>query len=205
MKLFPKETDFFAIFDQMASNASHATALLVDLFKNFDDIEDRVQKIYNAEQDGDMLTHDVMKKLNKSFLTPIDREDIHALASQMDDIVDLVWAVADRIKIFNISKPTEDALVIARDVDRTVEVINRAITELRNKKYEHVQELCIEINRLENRVDRNYKAALAKLFEEEKDPILIIKWKDIYEHLEEAANRCEDVANILEAIILKHG
>jgi len=205
MKLFPKETDFFAIFDQMASNASHATALLVDLFKNFDDLEDRVQKIYNAEQDGDMLTHDVMKKLNKSFLTPIDREDIHALASRMDDIVDLVWAVADRIKIFNISKPTEDALVIARDVDRTVDVINRAITELRNKKYEHVQELCIEINRLENRVDRNYKAALAKLFEEEKDPILIIKWKDIYEHLEEAANRCEDVANILEAIILKHG
>ena len=205
MKLFPKETDFFAIFDQMASNASHATALLVDLLKNFDDLEDRVQKIYNAEQDGDMLTHDVMKKLNKSFLTPIDREDIHALASRMDDIIDLVWAVADRIKIFNISKPSEDALVIARDVDRTVDVINRAITELRNKKYEHVQELCIEINRLENRIDRNYKAALATLFEKETDPILIIKWKDIYERLEEAANRCEDVANTLEAIILKHG
>ncbi len=205
MKFFPKETDFFAIFDQMASNASHATALLVDLLKNFKDIEDRVQKIYNAEQDGDMLTHDVMKKLNKSFLTPIDREDIHALASRMDDILDLVWAVADRIKIFNISKPSEDALSIAGDLDRTVDVINRAITELRNKKYEHVQDLCIEINRLENRIDRNYKAALARLFEKEPDPILIIKWKDIYEHLEEAANRCEDVANTLEAIILKHG
>ncbi len=205
MQFFPKETDFFAIFDQMASNVSHATALLVDLFKNFDNLEDRVQKIYNAEQDGDMLTHDVMKKLNKSFITPIDREDIHALASRMDDILDLVWSVADRIKIFNISEPTEDVLSIASDLDRTVEVINRAITELRSKKYEHVQELCIEINRLENRIDRNYKAALANLFDKESDPILIIKWKDIYEHLEEAANRCEDVANTLEAIILKHG
>ena len=205
MKLFPKETDFFEIFEQMANNVSKGVNMLLELFRNFDNLEDRVQDIYAVEQEGDMLTHDVMKRLNKTFLTPVDREDIHALASRMDDILDMVWAVADRIKIFKITEPTEEAISVTRDIDRTVGVISRAISELKAKKYDHVQEHCIEINRLENRIDRDYKAALARLFENEKDPILIIKWKDIYERLEEASNHCEDVANILEAIILKHG
>ncbi len=205
MKLFPKEINFFEIFDQMASNVRKGTTCMVGLLKDFDRVEDRVQEIYSIEQQGDIYTHDVMKKLNKSFLTPIDREDIHALATRMDDILDRIWAVADRIKIFRITTGRPDALEMARDIDRTVEVIDRAMQELRQKNYEHVQEHCIEINRLENRVDRNYKTALASLFEGETDPILIIKWKDIYEHLESAANCCEDVANSLEAILLKHG
>ena len=205
MKLFPKEINFFEIFDQMASNVRKGTTCMVGLLKDFDSVEDRVQEIYSIEQQGDIYTHDVMKKLNKSFLTPIDREDIHALATRMDDILDRIWAVADRIKIFRITTGRPDALEMARDIDRTVEVIDRAMQELRQKNYEHVQEHCIEINRLENRVDRNYKTALATLFEGETDPILIIKWKDIYEHLESAANCCEDVANSLEAILLKHG
>jgi len=205
MKLFPKEINFFEIFDQMASNVRKGTSCMVGLLKEFDRLEDRVQEIYSIEQQGDMYTHDVMKKLNKSFVTPIDREDIHALASRMDDILDRIWAVADRIKIFKVTEGRPDALEMARDIDRTVEVIDRAMQELRNKNYNHVQEHCIEINRLENRVDRNFKTALANLFEEETDPKLIIKWKDIYEHLESASNCCEDVANTLEAILLKHG
>jgi len=204
MKLFPKEIDFYEIFDQMAANAAKSTQLLLDLLKNFDNIEDRIQEIYGLEQEGDMLTHDVIKRLNRTFLTPIDREDIHALASHIDDIVDCVWAFADRLKVFQIEKPTEDALSITRDLDRTVNVISKAIVELRAKKYDHVQEHCIEINRLENRIDRAYKAALGNLFANEKDPVLIIKWKDLYETLEKASNVCEDVANILEAVLLKN-
>jgi predicted phosphate transport protein (TIGR00153 family) len=205
MRLFPKEIDFFEIFDRMAGNVHNASGQLVELLKDFDRIDERVQEIYSIEQQGDMLTHDIIKRLNKTFLTPIDREDIHALADRMDDILDLIWAVADRIKIFKINKSNEEALSMARDLHRTVDVINMAFKELSSKNYSHVQEHCIEINRLENRVDRNYKAALASLFDGDHDPVTIIKWKDIYERLEDACNRCEDVANILEAVLLKHG
>jgi len=204
MKLFPKEVDFYEVFIKMAQNANRATSMLLDLLKNMDRIEDRVEEIYGVEQEGDMLTHDVIKRLNRTFLTPIDREDIHALATRIDDIVDRVWAVADRIKVFRVTSATESAISICRDLDRTTQVLNKAIIALQAKQYDHVQEHCIEINRLENRIDRDFKAALGSLFENEKDPVMIIKWKDLYENLEKAANRCEDVANILEAVLLKN-
>ena len=206
MKLFPKEINFFEIFDQMSENVRRGTTQLVDLFKNFNPgkIDEMAEEIYATEQKCDMITHDVIKKLNKTFLTPIDREDIHILATRMDDIMDLTWAVADRLKIYKIESIREDALEIARDLDRTVDVIDRAMKELHQKNYDHVQEHCIEINRLENRIDKHFKAALGNLFENETDPRMIIKWKDLYECLEKASNRCEDVANILESIVLKH-
>ncbi|MCL4475378.1 MAG: DUF47 family protein [Nitrospirae bacterium] len=204
MRIFPKEIDFFEIFDKAASNLTKATSLLVSLMENFDNLEARAKEIYEVEQDGDMLTHDIMKKLNRTFITPIDREDIHALASRMDDILDLVWGGVDRMIVFRIAEPTQEAVELAKDLHRTTEVLQKTIKELRAKNYSHVQEHCIEINRLENRIDRTFRDALGKLFDDIKDPLLIIKWKEIYEHLEDASDRCEDVANVLEGIVLKN-
>jgi len=204
MRIFPKEIDFFEIFDKAASNLTKATSLLVSLMENFDNLEARAKEIYEVEQDGDMLTHDIMKKLNRTFITPIDREDIHALASRMDDILDLVWGGVDRMIVFKIAEPTPQAVELAKDLHQTTEVLQKTIKELRAKNYSHVQEHCIEINRLENRIDRTFRDALGKLFDDMKDPLLIIKWKEIYEHLENASDRCEDVANVLEGIVLKN-
>lgn len=204
MKFFPKEIDFFEIFEKAATNLVKATSLLVSLLENFDNIEARAKEIYELEQDGDMLTHDIMKKLNRTFITPIDREDIHSLASSMDDILDLIWGGVDRLVVFKITSPTQEVIEIAKDLHKTTEVVQKTINELRSKNYSHVQEHCIEINRLENRIDRIFRDALGKLFDDIKDPLLIIKWKEIYEHLEDASDRCEDVANVLESIVLKN-
>lgn len=204
MKLFPKETDFFEIFDRVALNVSKAATLLVSLMENFENLDEKAKEIYEVEQEGDMLTHDIMKKLNRTFITPIDREDLHSLASRLDDVLDMIWASVDRLTVFKLEESTPEAIVMSRDLLTTTEAVHKAIHKLKEKKYAHVQEYCIEINRLENRVDRTFRDALGKLFDEIKDPILIIKWKEIYEHLEDASDRCEDVANILESIVLKH-
>lgn len=204
MGLFPKEIDFFEIFDRAALNLTKAGVLLVALMEKFDRLEERSKEIYEVEQEGDILTHEIMKKLNKTFITPIDREDLYALASRLDDILDLIWGAVDRLVVFKLTEATNDAIAMSKDVLATTEVLHKAIHKLKEKQYTHVQEYCIEINRLENRIDRDFRDALGKLFEEIKDPILIIKWKEIYEHLEDASDKCEDVANILEAIVLKH-
>jgi len=204
MNIFPKETDFFEIFDRASVNVTKAASLLVALMENFDNLEARSKEIYEVEQEGDILTHEIMKKLNKSFITPIDREDLHALAASLDDVLDLIWGAVDRLVIFKVKESTPDAIKISKDLLATTEVMHKAIHKLKEKNYSYVQDYCIEINRLENMIDRDFRDALAKLFDEVKDPILIIKWKEIYEHLEDASDRCEDVANVLEAIVLKY-
>ena len=204
MGLFPKEIDFFEIFDRAALNLTKAGVLLVALMEKFDRLEERAKEIYEVEQEGDILTHEIMKKLNKTFITPIDREDLYALASRLDDVLDLIWGAVDRLVVFKLTEATNEAIAMSKDVLATTEVLHKAIHKLKEKQYTHVQEYCIEINRLENRIDRDFRDALGKLFEEVKDPILIIKWKEIYEHLEDASDKCEDVANIIEAIVLKH-
>lgn len=204
MKFFPKEIDFFEIFDRAALNVTKAATLLVSLMENFDNVDVRAKEIYEVEQDGDMLTHDIMKKLNKTFITPIDREDLHALASSLDDVLDLIWASVDRLAVFKLTEATKEAIAMSKDLLATAEVIHKAIKKLKEKDYSYVQEYCIEINRLENRVDRGFRDALGALFNDVKDPILIIKWKEIYEHLEDASDKCEDVANVLESIVLKY-
>ena len=205
MGFFPRQIDFFEIFDRAIMNLTKAAALLVGLMEDFGDLEQKVKQIYEAEQEGDLLTHDVMRNLNKTFLTPIDREDIHALASRIDDVLDLIWGAVDRLMVFDIKEPTKAAIYLARDLHMTTEVMQKAFKELRAKDYAHVQEHCIEINRMENRIDRTYRDALGALFQDfSDDPLLIIKWKDVYQHLEDASDRCEDVANILESIVLKH-
>jgi len=163
-----------------------------------------LKEIGEAEKEGDIMTHDIIKKLNKTFVTPIDREDLHALAVRIDDVVDRIWAAAERFSIFKLTEVRKDAADMAREVLTITEIIHKAIIKLKEKNYNYVQEYCIEINSLENRIDRIFKNALVQLFDEGTDPIRIIKWKEVYEHLEDASDKGEDVANILEAIILKY-
>ncbi len=204
MALFPRKIDFFEQFDRALENLSRAANLLVDTFNNFENFEKKAKAIYEFEQEGDMLTHDIMKDLNKTFLTPIDREDIHALASRIDDVLDLIWAAVDRMVVYKIEKPTTEVISIAEDLQMTADVLKKAIKELRAKEYSHVQEHCIEVNRLENRIDRKYRDALGKLLNGNNDPLYIIKWKDIYQLFEDAADSAEDIANTLEGIVLKN-
>lgn len=204
MKLFPKEIDFFEILDRASLNICKAATMLVDLMEHYEDVETKAKEIYEVEQEGDILTHEIMKKLNKTFITPIDREDLHSLAASLDDVLDLIWGAVDRLSVFKITESTKEAISMSKDLLTTTEAIHKAITMLKGKNYSHVQEYCIEINRLENRTDRDFRDALGRLFNDVKDPILIIKWKEIYEHLEDASDKCEDVANVLEAIVLKY-
>lgn len=204
MALFPKKIDFFEMFDRALENVSRAANVLVDTLNNFETFEKKAKVIYEFEQEGDMLTHDIMKDLNKTFLTPIDREDIHALASRIDDVIDLMWAAVDRMTVYRIEKPTTEVISIAEDLQMTTDILKKALRELRSKQYFRVQEHCIEINRLENRIDRKYRDALGKLVNDHNDPVYIIKWKDIYQLFEDASDRAEDIANILESIVLKN-
>lgn len=206
LKIFPTQIDFFEHLDKIATNVSRAADVLVSAVEmpTFDGVDQKVKEIYEIEQEGDMLTHDIMKKLNKTFITPIDPEDLHALASKLDDIVDLIWASMERILLFNIPAPTKECILMAKDIQSNTTAVQKAIRKLREKDYSFVHEYCIEINRLENRIDRHFKTALVDLFDNTSDPILIIKWKEVYEHLEDASDSCEDVADILEAIILKY-
>jgi uncharacterized protein len=204
MSLFPKEIDFFEVFDKVAANISHAATLLVAIMEYFMNLDAWSKEVYELEQDGDALTHDIIKKLNKTFVTPIDREDLYALASNLDDILDLIWAAVDRLTVFKLKEPTKHALAMSKDLLSTTELVHKVIIKLKEKNYSHVREYCIEINRLENRIDRDFRDALGHLFDEIKDPILVIKWKEIYEHLEDASDKCEDVANIIESIVLKN-
>ena len=204
MALFPKKIDFFEIFDRAIDNLAKATDQLVEMFKEPSDFDKKAKVMYEFEQEGDILTHDIMKELNRTFLTPIDREDIHALASRIDDVLDLIWGAVDRMTVYKIDKPTFEAVTIAEDLQMTAGILRKVMRELRSKNYSHVQEHCIEINRLENRVDRLYRDALGKLLNTPNDPVYIIKWKDIYQLLEDASDRSEDIANILESIVMKY-
>ena len=138
MKLFPREIDFFEIFDKASLNLTKAASLLVSLMENFDNIEVRAKEIYEVEQDGDILTHDIMKKLNKTFITPIDREDLYALASRLDDVLDLIWGAVDRLSVFKIAETTQEAISMSKSLLVTTEAMHKAIHKLKEKNYSRI-------------------------------------------------------------------
>ncbi len=203
-KFLPKQVDFFTMFESAAENVNKSADILVQMMEDLSLAEEKTKELYEAEQEGDILTHEVMRRLNKTFLTPVDREDIHSLIKGLDDVLDLIWASADRTKLFKLREPMSHAIELSRTLRENTEFIVKAIKCLKDKKYSYIQEYCIEINRLENRGDRIFREALAHLFETVEDPIMVIKWKEVFEHLEEASDKCEDVADILEGIVLKH-
>jgi len=164
---------------------------------------EQARHIKDVEHIGDGITHDIARRLNQTFITPIDREDIHDLASALDDILDLVEAVADRFVVFKVATPTEMAIKLS-NVLYQASVAVAAGVDVLGKPHADVTECNVRVNSLENEADRLTRDAISALFEEEKDPVAVIKWKEIYEAFEEGTDRCEDVANILERIALKH-
>ena len=204
MKVFSKSQDFLELFDKVGANITQAATILVAIMEHFTNLDNWAKEVHELEEDGDMLTHDIIKKLNKTFVTPFDREDIHALASKLDDILDFIWGTAERLAVFKMKVAREEAVIMSKEILTTVELVHKAIKTLKEKDYTRMQEYCVEINKLENKMDRIFRDALGHLFDEMKDPILIIKWKEIYEHLENASDKCEDVADILESIAIKN-
>jgi predicted phosphate transport protein (TIGR00153 family) len=204
MKFMNKGEEFFELFDGVGNNLLKASAALVEFFESFEDMATKVKVISDLEHDNDRLTHEIIRRLNKTFLTPFDREDIYALAARMDDVLDLIWGAAQRARLFKIEAPTAEAAAMARTLASAVELVYKTLNYLRAKKYPYILDLCVEIHKLENRNDRVFRETLGKMFDEMKDPILIIKWKEVYEILEGASDKCEDVANTVESIVLKY-
>ena len=204
-KLMPRETSFFEFFERHAAATVRGCRELLDLANTGSDFEARARRIKDIEHEADSITHDCVEALHRTFITPIDRDQIHLLISRMDDIMDYVETVSDQCVLYNIDHMTPAAQELAAVLLESTGHIEGAVKGLRDMKHaEKISEHCIEVNRLENQGDALLRKAVARLFDEEKDPVAIIKWKEIYENLEIATDRCEDVANIIEGIVLEN-
>ncbi len=201
--LIPREVQFLEMFQKAVRNVVEGSRLLKAMTEDFRNPVEQARRIKDIEHIGDGITHEIALKLNQTFITPLDREDIYALASALDDILDQVEAVADRFVVFKIGAPTEAAIKLADVLYRSTVAVAGGI-DLLGKQHAVIKECCVVVNDLENEADRITRDAISKLFEVETDPIMVIKWKEIYENFEDGTDRCEDVANILERITLKH-
>jgi len=203
-KLFKKDEKFFKIFGQMTVHILEAAEILGSMLRNpgASDLPAQASKIKDLEHKGDELTHSVIDELNKTFITPIDREDIHDLSAALDDVLDLIDGIAIRIVLFRIVEPIRSVPEMCAVLLSQAMEIGAAVSNLQDN--DHVVERCIEINRLENDADRLFQSAIEALFAEVKDPIEVIKRKEIIETLEAATDKAEDVANVLESIIVKN-
>ena len=200
--LIPKNVRFFDEFEQQSANIKRAAGLLHDLIHDFADARAKAYAIKTVEHEGDLITHQIVKQLNTTFITPLDREDIYALATRLDDVLDYIEAVGERLVVYRVKAPTSACRAFADVIVRITNVIDRAVKCLRTLDPEYHVHI-MEVNRLENEADALLRDSLVALFEENADPIDVIKWKEIYETLEIVTDRCEDVANVIEGIILK--
>lgn len=202
--LLPREEKFFDLFEESAHNLVRAAGLLAELLQNWEDVEEKVRQITELEHHGDNITHRIIAQLHGTFITPIDREDIALLANRMDDVMDFIEAAAVRMVLYGIDKPTERAKEVADILIRVTTEVSKAIPRLRHRReLSRMREHCIEINRLENEADAVRRSALAELFHEQVDVTNVIKWMEIYENMENAVDRCEDIADILEGVMIK--
>jgi uncharacterized protein len=205
MRFLPKDESFFDHFEQQGLKTVEGCRALVALVSAPTDIVAQAKEIADIEQACDRITHAVVEQLHKTFITPLDRNDIYRLITKMDDVMDYVEATAERIALYDIKDMPKEASDLAMVLLTSAERVLEAVTGLRNlKRSELILEKCIEINRLENEADALLRGALARLFREEQNPITIMKWKEIYELLETATDRCEDVANIIEGVVLEN-
>ena len=201
-KILPRERSFFETFIQQAENVEAGAVAMVEMLERFEKAEAGAAKVEEFEHNGDAITHAILRRLNQTFVTPFDREDIHELASKIDDVIDLVDAAASRMVIYRLRELRPGVLDLARTVRQATAEIVAAVRLL--DKGNNILEHCIEINRLENVADRQCRDLIVNLFEQERDPVEIIKWKEIIETLEFATDKCEDVANVLETVTLKN-
>ena len=198
----PKEREFYDLFEEAGRNAVLATELLQRMLQQWPDHGGLDREVLDCEHEGDRITHDIIQRLNQTFVTPFDREDIYALASSLDDIVDYTEEVADFLGLYRIEAPMEQAQSLARVLHEATRSLAGAIPRLRG--FKDIRHFTVEVNRLENEGDRIIREALASLFERGIDPMMVIRWKDIFERLEDAVDSTEKTANILEGIVIKN-
>jgi predicted phosphate transport protein (TIGR00153 family) len=200
-RFMPREEDFFELFVKQAQNIEKGARALVELLTHYTGVPEQVQSVKAIEHEGDEITHGILTKLNQTFITPFDREDIHALSSQLDDVIDLIDAAASRFVLYRIASVKPGTLELSKVLLLATTEVTAAVRAIDtpNEALQH----CVEVNRYENESDRLCRALIAQLFDEERDPVQIIKWKEIFEVIETAVDKCEDVANVIEGVILK--
>jgi len=202
--ILPKEEKFFKLFAAQAAYNAKAVKTFKALVNDWDPQSPAFDQLREIEHEADITTHEIYDKLNRTFITPFDREDIHQLASEMDDIVDIVQSICNRMRLYKIRNSSPDLVQMVDILDQAVDAICKAVAELQDaEKSRRVLDYCIEINRLENTGDHARDLALSKLFEGSPDPIEVLKWKEVYEVVETAIDKCEDIANTIESILVK--
>ncbi len=205
ISLLPSQGRFFVLFEDSAKNAAAVAQKLRDMLYSWNAVEKDVEAIMELEHNGDTIAHEIISLVHRTFVTPLDREDIALLAHSLDDVVDFIESAADAMLLYKIKQPTPRAKELADIIVQTTQELEKAISDLRQRiDLKQILKRCVEINRLENMADKVYRAALAELFEETKDIPSILKWREIYEHMETATDRAEDVANILEGVAIKY-
>jgi hypothetical protein len=197
---------FYDLFEQETANLVVAAEKLVDLFNNYENVEAKAKELKDLEHRGDVITHEIIARVHRSFVTPIDSEDITLLAHSLDDVMDFIEAAGRTAWLYHIAQPTERARELARIVDKMARKLNEVVPRLRRRdQFPWILKQCVEINTLENEADDVQHAALAELFEAcSADACAVIKWRELYGHLENATDRGEDVANVLEGVVLKY-
>ena len=201
MRLIPRESKFFRMFADVSQNLTQGARLLHDILQNPANMEPRLDQLQEIEHRGDEMTHGIITALNQTFITPFDREDIHRLTSSLDDVLDFVNAAGVRLRLYKIKTPPSIAAELAAMIVEQSEELAQGVSLLEKNKL--VLEHCVEVHRLENEADRLSRNAIADLFDNEKDPIHLIKIKELYEVLETATDKAEDAANVLETVALK--
>jgi predicted phosphate transport protein (TIGR00153 family) len=205
LPFIPKEQRFFDLFEESAQNIVKSSQALKDMVDTWQFIDSRVAEITEMEHQGDTIAHQIISLLHRTFVTPFDREDIAQLVHTMDDIIDFIHAAADAMFIYKVDSPTGRCKELADIIVQGTVEVEKAVRGLRRRsELKMILERCVEINRLENMADRVYRAGMAELFDNTTEIAQLIKWREIYEHMEAATDRCEDVANVLEGVALKH-
>ena len=203
LRFFPRDEQFFELYNQMAIEIRAAAGMLEDLLASEPPDTSKVDLIKDAEHRCDALTHDTIQRLHRTFVTPFDREDLYALATSLDNVMDAIDHAAALVRLYRIEKIRKGARELAHQVSASAARLHSALDALAGSKPVHPH--AVEINRLENEADRTYQQAIQGLFDSETDPIMVIKWKELYDVLEVITDCCEDVANVIEGVVVKHG
>lgn len=204
-QFFPKDEKFFEMLERASANLNEGGKAFKDLLDNFCDVEMKVKRIKEIEHEGDIITHEIFDKLNRSFITPIDREDIHKITSELDDVLDYILGTADRLLLYKVNQPTLEARKMGDILLTSIEVLGKAISSLKDlKRPRRILDYCVEVNRLENEGDTVHKSVIADLFSNGKSAVEIIKWLELYLNIETAIDKCEDVADTIESIVVKN-
>ena len=206
MRLIPQEEKFFDLFEELVNKIEEGGELFLDMVEHYEYADQKIAKLKELEHEADDITRNTYEKMHKTFLTPIDREDIYDLVNKMDSILDMVEASAARMSLYKVKVPAREIIDQARILNKAIKKVKYIVHAMRNMKNANmIMDNCVEIHTLENEGDIVMRMTMARLFEFEKDPIELIKWKEIFERIEESIDICEDVSNIVEGIVLKNG